>query len=79
MRMRLDDAGHRITVGNAKSGQFQEGSLCHHLLRMRGPFEKREVRSHSDLAEGQGVVKARARVHAKTPCIYQSGAVPPRP
>jgi hypothetical protein len=49
--MRAHDAGERVAVGDPDSRKPELGCARNHLLGMRGPAEKGEIRHHREFSE----------------------------
>ena len=51
--VRAHDAGERVAVGDSDPGEPQFRRSRDHLLRMRGPAQKREIRRRRQLGEAR--------------------------
>ena len=72
--MRAHDAGERVAVGDPDPGQLQLGRARDHLLRMRGPAQKRKIRHPRQLGEARLEAD-----HPNTPCTNHFALCVSRP
>ena len=69
--MGAHDPGDRVAVGDAEAGLAEEQRRQHHVLRMGGAAQEREIGGRDQL--GIGI----RRAHANNPCRYQRGLASP--
>jgi hypothetical protein len=64
-------AGDRVAVGDTETGLAEQQRRQHHVLRMGGAAQEREIGGCDQLG-----IEVR-RAHANNPCRYQRGLAPP--